>query len=107
MLGVDLHVVGRGQGDEEDGPVGTEGLVGPGPDAAHELDGGHAVVGDEDAVDGRPATERPAEVLDLGDRRWLPDRDLAIDGAVDVHAHGGRSGVPHDWPPRSCYSCCW
>ena len=65
-LGVGLEVLGGGHGDELDGVLVAQLHVGPLPHRQDGLGGGHAVVGDEDLLDGEVAAAGLDVVLEGG-----------------------------------------
>ena len=67
VLGVGLEVLGRVHDDELDGALVAEDLVGPAAYAAHALDGGDAVVGDEHGLDHPVAVVAVHEVVGRGE----------------------------------------
>lgn len=64
VLGVSGDVFGSGHGDKLDGPLVAEGLVCPDADGADGLDGGDAVVGDEDLADGNASAAAADEACE-------------------------------------------
>ena len=88
-LGVGLEVLGGGHGDELDGVLVAQLHVGPLPHRQDGLGGGHAVVGDEDLLDGEVAAAGLDVVLEGG----AGAGGLGLDGR---HGQLGRRGVMRD-----------